>query len=392
MQDHVCAEDEVFVFGSNLAGAHGRGAAKTAMQDYGAVYGVGEGLRGRSYAIPTKDARIQTLELGRIKYYVSRFIDFASKTPDIKYFVTAIGCGLAGYDLYSIAPMFINAPANCRLPPDWVSLNDKILAAKIVHFISNAPSANIDVRKHPLYDIDITYINVDLHCSSNMKISPARKNDDVVRELYGHNKIVMLGDYHSSNYFAPPFTLLPESAKHVSSIQRGSDIRSSYPICHYYPNFLSKFHNRKLVDISGLADPYDWKCQPISNTFGYAYSIDHDVTYDKFVLFVANGTIIYSKLLNSRIPTGSIIHKPLPDAAKQLSDINWPTDFGGICLFGVNNSGDLRLLKALPPFFAGEFTCFKHEKSLAWAVLAWDNYDGHVWDWFVNEKSIGSAW
>ena len=107
---------EVFVFGSNLAGRHGKGAARYALQHKGAIYGQGVGLQGISYAIPTKDATIKTLPLEEIKPYVDEFIRFAKEHPEMKFFVTPIGCGLAGYCPEQIAPMFKDAPENCMLP------------------------------------------------------------------------------------------------------------------------------------------------------------------------------------------------------------------------------------------------------------------------------------
>lgn len=108
--------DEIFVFGSNLAGRHGKGAALCAVQHHGAIYGQGVGLQGSSYAIPTKDERIRTLSLDVINGYVDEFMDFAASHPQMKFHVTAIGCGLAGYSPQDIAPMFSGVPDNCRLP------------------------------------------------------------------------------------------------------------------------------------------------------------------------------------------------------------------------------------------------------------------------------------
>ncbi len=111
--------NNVFVFGSNLAGRHGKGAALYARQRCGAIYGQGEGLQGRSYAIPTKDERLRTLSLERIDMYVARFIVFAREHPGLTFRVTRIGCGLAGYTDEQIAPLFATAPANCELPDGW---------------------------------------------------------------------------------------------------------------------------------------------------------------------------------------------------------------------------------------------------------------------------------
>ncbi len=115
--------DEVFVFGSNEAGRHGKGAAKTALR-WGAILGVGEGLRGKTYAIPTKDKRINTLRLDTIDHYVRKFIKFAHTRKDLTFFVTQIGCGLAGYSVADIAPMFLSVPDNVRLPKAFIAFND----------------------------------------------------------------------------------------------------------------------------------------------------------------------------------------------------------------------------------------------------------------------------
>ena len=119
----------VFVFGSNLAGRHGKGAALCAMKDHGAIYGQGVGMQGHSYAIPTKDHQLKTLPLEMIKKYVDDFLSFAGEHPDWHFHVTAIGCGLAGYGPWDIAPMFNEAPYNCDLPDEFLDvLRDPIQA------------------------------------------------------------------------------------------------------------------------------------------------------------------------------------------------------------------------------------------------------------------------
>lgn len=112
----------VFVFGSNLAGIHGSGAARDALQFWGAKLGCGVGLQGESYAIPTKDKNIETLRLSEIAGHVRFFINFAWLHPEIDFQVTRIGCGLAGYNDRQIAPMFVGAPSNCHLPLGWRKL------------------------------------------------------------------------------------------------------------------------------------------------------------------------------------------------------------------------------------------------------------------------------
>lgn len=109
----------IFVFGSNLAGRHGLGAALYALQNHGAIYGQGVGLQGNSYAIPTKDRNIKTLPIKVIMEYVDEFIMFATEHKELTFHVTRIGCGLAGYTDNQIAPLFKWAPNNCVLPDEW---------------------------------------------------------------------------------------------------------------------------------------------------------------------------------------------------------------------------------------------------------------------------------
>jgi hypothetical protein len=92
---------EIFVFGSNLAGAHGGGAAWLAYNRFGAIWGQGTGLQGQSYGIPTMQGGVET-----IRPYVDEFISFAKTRPDLKFYVTQIGCGIAGFRVGEIAPLF----------------------------------------------------------------------------------------------------------------------------------------------------------------------------------------------------------------------------------------------------------------------------------------------
>lgn len=110
------AKDEVFVFGSNLAGMHYGGAALTALQHFGAKLGVGVGPQGQSYAIPTMQGGVET-----IAPYVNEFIDYALEHPKTKFLVTAIGCGIAGFDAEEIAPLFRRAEDvdNIYLPEEF---------------------------------------------------------------------------------------------------------------------------------------------------------------------------------------------------------------------------------------------------------------------------------
>ncbi len=111
-------ENEVFVFGSNLSGKHGKGAAKTAL-GWGAKWGQGSGIQGKTYGIPTKDAAIRrTLRIDEIKPFVDDFIEWAKYHTGNVFYVTEIGCGLAGYKPKDIAPLFAECVnlKNVKLP------------------------------------------------------------------------------------------------------------------------------------------------------------------------------------------------------------------------------------------------------------------------------------
>ena len=112
---------QIFVFGSNLAGRHGKGAALTARLYHGAIYGQGVGRQGNSYAIPTKDKNLVPLSLHTIEHYIMEFKEYAKQHPDLTFFITRVGCGLAGYTDDVIAPMFKNISTNCILPTQWQS-------------------------------------------------------------------------------------------------------------------------------------------------------------------------------------------------------------------------------------------------------------------------------
>lgn len=109
----------IFVFGSNLAGRHGKGAALYARKNFGAVYGVGYGRTGDAYAIPTKDETLKTLPLSTIQAWCFAFIEYARAHPELKFVVTPVGCGLAGYSRTQIAPFFSAMPMNCEYAHTW---------------------------------------------------------------------------------------------------------------------------------------------------------------------------------------------------------------------------------------------------------------------------------
>ena len=111
--------NEIFVFGSNLGGMHAGGAARVACNRFGAIWGQGVGLQGQSYAIPTMQGGVET-----IQPYVDEFIGFAGQHPEYKFLVTRIGCGIAGFTADEIAPLFKAAidMENVILPEDFVEV------------------------------------------------------------------------------------------------------------------------------------------------------------------------------------------------------------------------------------------------------------------------------
>ena len=106
---------DIFVFGSNEQGIHGKGAALYAAKAWGAVRGIGSGLQGMSYAIPTKSTPRHTLSLEKVESYVQEFIAYAQGHPDNRFLLSKIGCGLAGFSEAEISPLFKGSPANVFL-------------------------------------------------------------------------------------------------------------------------------------------------------------------------------------------------------------------------------------------------------------------------------------
>ena len=111
--------DEIFVFGSNLEGMHGGGAAYIAYEKFGAIWGQGVGLQGQSYGIQTMHGGVN-----EIKPYIDEFIDFAKSHKELKFLVTRIGCGIAGFRDEEMAPLFKDAidVENITLPKSFVNI------------------------------------------------------------------------------------------------------------------------------------------------------------------------------------------------------------------------------------------------------------------------------
>lgn len=118
-QDDPDLEDMIFVFGSNLDGIHGAGAARYAYRQRGAQWGVGEGLTGSCYALPTKGHGITFMDLNTIRLHVALFLHFAANHPKLKFQVTQVGCGLGGWTASDIAPLFLGASSNVYFDTAW---------------------------------------------------------------------------------------------------------------------------------------------------------------------------------------------------------------------------------------------------------------------------------
>lgn len=111
----------IFVFGSNLLGIHGAGAARYAYEHKGAIWGRGEGHYGESYALPTCESPGVPLDLKAIGHYVNKFLVFANDHQELQFQVTAVACGIAGYKPKDIAPLFLKSPKNVWLPAAFYS-------------------------------------------------------------------------------------------------------------------------------------------------------------------------------------------------------------------------------------------------------------------------------
>lgn len=125
---------QIFVFGSNREGRHGKGAAYTALKKYNAVYGQSKGLQGNSYGIITKELRsnFPKVTLQEIQEQVDSFLKFATERQELEFLITKIGCGLAGFKEEEIRPLFNSVPKNCILPDDW-SNNEKNQNRNSIH-------------------------------------------------------------------------------------------------------------------------------------------------------------------------------------------------------------------------------------------------------------------
>ncbi len=135
-------EDTMFVFGSNLAGQHNDGAARIAQLFFGAMTGVGRGWSGQSFAIPTLNEHLQQMPISQIAHYIEDFKIYTQNHLNTKYFITALGCGIAGYQISDIAPLFQGISCNVIFPESFRPYVEKNaarlfpnLTSKLLHSI-----------------------------------------------------------------------------------------------------------------------------------------------------------------------------------------------------------------------------------------------------------------
>ncbi len=147
---------DIFVFGSNLAGHHAGGAARTALNRFGAIWGQGEGLQGNSYAIPTMQGGIET-----IRPYVEKFIEFTKREKSLTFYVTKIGCGIAGFNIEDIALLFKNAIdlPNVRLPKEFVEGINANGQNQFNNFTETQNVDNLDEKRQDKQDNISKYIS-----------------------------------------------------------------------------------------------------------------------------------------------------------------------------------------------------------------------------------------
>jgi len=112
-------ENQIFIFGSNLNGAHGAGAARQAHDDFGAEYGVGEGVTGQSYAFPTLNKNMQKVPTEALEASRDKLFAFAQANPQLEFLLTKVGCGLAGFPEEEMESLFDVVPENIIKPKEW---------------------------------------------------------------------------------------------------------------------------------------------------------------------------------------------------------------------------------------------------------------------------------
>lgn len=182
------SDTDIFVFGSNTEGKHGGGAAKFAQTHFGAVYGQAEGLQGQSYAIVTKDLNIgnKSVDIEYIEDQINMLINFAIDNKDKTFWMTKIGCGLGGFDISDIAPLFMNKviPENIILPIEFVLPQyhmEYLYSNKSKTFYHLQHDKNkmtmVTTKPNQVKSIDIDFTNVNIFNYINYDVVSATKDE-----------------------------------------------------------------------------------------------------------------------------------------------------------------------------------------------------------------------
>lgn len=203
-------EDFIFVFGSNLLGIHGAGAALYAKDYKGAKSNVPEGLMGTSYALPTKRSPSLRMGLNDLKRHINNFIQFAHDNPTLKFQVTRVGCGLSGFNDVDVIPLFKEAPSNCYLPGVWLrhnnpklyriiiagsrSINDqKLIYRYINHLLKNIKDCEIEIVTGLAKGVDTIGLNYGIE--NNYKTIGFPANWDKYKRRAGYIRNVLMSWY-----------------------------------------------------------------------------------------------------------------------------------------------------------------------------------------------------
>lgn len=290
------ADNEIFVFGSNLAGNHAGGAARTARQRFGAVMGQGTGLQGQSYAIPTMQGGVET-----IAPYVDDFVKFATKNPELKFFVTRIGCGIAGFKDEEIAPLFDAAfdLPNVVLPKDFWQI------------INHARQLASETQGLVFHSTPIEYFPEDVAKAEGMS---HQEKIDFYISLKEINRYKVVHDSPEAPYWPPLFNCSEQGHHWIAITTRTFAIAV----------------NNKLY-----SNDFSWGLDCHENILSVIPldKSDKDYPYGQYVVLLADGSV---KLIWSECCFKSLSH---------FKDFNCIASGCGGAIFGLRNNGTVVILR-----------------------------------------------
>lgn len=263
--------NEIFVFGSNLVGRHEGGAARMAYRKFGAVWGIGVGLQGNSYAIPTMQGGVDT-----IKPYVDEFIRFAKSNPELTFYVTRIGCGIAGFSDDEIAPLFDEA----------YEVRNIILPRSFHEIINHARCLNSETNGLAFHSVPIKFFEEDIVKMESMSLEERMNYAQSLKE-----KGKYLIEHESPVAESSPLLNTTDKGHHVIAIA-----------------------NRTFAIIAGgllYSDKYEWGLdlgQKILSVVAVNAS-EKDLPYGQFVVLLENGSIcqIWSEKCIKKLSDNSYI-------------------------------------------------------------------------------------